>query len=121
MRKKLKNLSFVLAALAIAWGGYTWYRFAGNHEARTAACFSQGAAILQSGTEPDYLFRGQFADLQSLVEQSLVARAEMLAVASQLAGATQQSRPDHTESRYRKLPRHARGALRHRQCVRVCR
>ena len=87
MRKKLKNLSFVLAAVAIAWGGYTWYRFAENHEVRTAACFTQVAAILESGADPNALFRVQFADLQFLVERSLVARAEMLAVASQLAGA----------------------------------
>lgn len=84
--KKLRKFGIVATILVIAWGGYTWYRIEKNEETRMFACFEQIAETLDGGTDPDAVFQSQLADLQSLVERSLVARSEMLVVANRLSG-----------------------------------
>jgi len=84
MREILKKTGIVVAIVAIAIGGYNWFRIEANEKARMQACFEQVGNILEGGANPDTVFLSQFESLQSLVERSLVARSEMLVVSNRL-------------------------------------
>ena len=71
-------------AVALVTGGISWIRLSINQAAREAACFDELAAVLESGADPEQLFKRRLAELQSLVERSLVARSEMLVVSNRL-------------------------------------
>ncbi len=70
--------------VALVTGGFSWLRMSMNQAAREAACFDELTAVLASGVDPERLFEQRLADLQSLVERSLVARSEMLVVSNRL-------------------------------------
>jgi hypothetical protein len=76
------GLGFVI--VASVWSAYTYNRITGNQAERDAACYAQLAAVIGSGPSPELLFQDEFAELQLLVEKSLVARAEMLQVSNRL-------------------------------------
>ncbi len=75
-------LAFVL--VASVWSVYTYVRISGNIEERETACFDQLTVVAESGAAPEVLLQKKLGELQSLVEQSLVARAEMLEIANRL-------------------------------------
>ena len=71
----------VVAAAAIALNAW---RLSINDTRRATACYEQLGETLQSGVDPVEVFNGKLADLQLLVEQSLVARSEMLLISRRL-------------------------------------
>ena len=73
-----------LVVVASIWSAYTYVRISGNLEEREAACFDTLARVLDAGAAPELVFQEDFENLLVLVEQSLVARSEMLEVANRL-------------------------------------
>lgn len=81
----MKRSVIVTAAVAvIAIAGIYFVRISLNDEERASACYEQLAATLDSSVAPAEVFQNRFSRLQLLVEQSLVARSEMLVVANRL-------------------------------------
>jgi len=81
----MKRSVIVIAAVAaIAVVGTYYVRIALNKEKRASACYEQLAATLDKGAAPTEIFQDRLSLLQLLVEQSLVARSEMLAVSNRL-------------------------------------
>ena len=78
------KLSLGFVVIASGWSAYTYIRITGNEAERDAACFDQLAVAIESGAAPEVLFQDKLSELQLLVEQSLVARAEMLQIANRL-------------------------------------
>jgi hypothetical protein len=76
------GLAFVL--IAGAWSAYTFVRISNNLTEREVACFDNLAQLLDTGANPELLYQEELINLQTLVEQSLVARAEMLSIANRL-------------------------------------
>jgi hypothetical protein len=66
------------------WSAYTYLRISDRVEEQQVACFDALADKLGSGVLPELLFQDDFENLQLLVEQSLVARAEMLEISNRL-------------------------------------
>jgi len=83
-KRQIKQLSIVLVVFAGAYSAYTYFRILDNEAEREAACFGQLAQVLESGADPSLIFQKEFDHLQSLVEQSLVARSVMLEVSNRL-------------------------------------
>ena len=81
----MKRSIIVTAAVAvIALVGIYFVRLSLNEEKRASACYEQLAATLDSGVDPAEVFQNRLSHLQLLVEQSLVARSEMLVVSNRL-------------------------------------
>ena len=78
------KIGLVLVLVSSVWAGYTYVRISGNLAERESACFKQLTTIVESGIAPEELFQQKLGRLQSLVEQSLVARTEMLEIANRL-------------------------------------
>ena len=83
MKRSFKVTAVVLGAV-VAVIGINALRLSMNDAKRTSACYEQLAVTLDSGVNPAEIFQQKLADLQLLVEQSLVARAEMLVVSNRL-------------------------------------
>jgi hypothetical protein len=66
------------------WSAYSYLRISTKVEEQQVACFDALADKLSSGVLPELLFQEDFENLQLLVEQSLVARAEMLEISNRL-------------------------------------
>jgi hypothetical protein len=83
MRRALSvGLGFLI--VSGVWSAYTYVRINSNLTDREIACFDELAVLLDTGADPELLFIDELSTLQTLVEQSLVARAEMLAIANRL-------------------------------------
>jgi hypothetical protein len=83
----MKRFATVIAVLAVvvAIGAGTYrVRISMNEEDRATTCYEQLADTLESGIDPTVIFQQKLTGLQSLVEQSLVARSEMLVVSNRL-------------------------------------
>ena len=80
----IKTLSIGLVIVASVYSAYTYFRISINQAEREIACFEEIAQILENGVTPGLIFQKEFDKLQLLVEQSLVARSEMLEVSNRL-------------------------------------
>ncbi|NNK83040.1 MAG: Poxvirus G6 [Flavobacteriaceae bacterium] len=83
-KSKILKISYILIAVIILSGIYTYYRINKNQLERETLCFDELANKLERGITPQDIFNEDFEELQKLVEYSLVARTEMLEVASRL-------------------------------------
>ena len=83
-KSKILKISYILVAVIILAGIYTYYKINKNQKEREIVCFDELAKKLDNGIEPQDIFDEDFQELQKLVEYSLVARTEMLEVASRL-------------------------------------
>ena len=82
--KRLITITAGIAIVAIAAIALNAVRLSINDSQRATACYEQLGETLESGVDPVEIFNRQLADLQLLVEQSLVARSEMLAISRRL-------------------------------------
>ena len=82
--KRSVKVTVAVTAAAVAAIGIYMARVSSNTVERTSACYEQLAATLDSGVDPSKIFQQKLSNLQLLVEQSLVARSEMLVVANRL-------------------------------------
>lgn len=82
--KRSVKVTVVVAAAAVAAVSIYMARISSNTTERTSACYEQLAVTLDSGVDPSEIFQQRLSNLQLLVEQSLVARSEMLVVANRL-------------------------------------
>ena len=80
----LKVLAFWFLGIAVAYSGYTYFRISGVLTEKETACFDGLAEALERGVPPGQLYQADYDRLQLLVEQSLVARSEMLVVSNRL-------------------------------------
>ena len=78
------RLAVGLVVVAGAWSAYSYWRISNKVEEQQVACFDALAERLSSGVSPQLIFRDDMDELQLLVEQSLVARTEMLEVSNRL-------------------------------------
>ena len=83
-KANILKLAVGLVVVASVWSAYTYLRISTNVEEQQVACFDALANKLSNGVLPELLFKEDFENLQLLVEQSLVARAEMLEVSNRL-------------------------------------
>ena len=87
MKRRVKIPLALTAASAMATIG--WYlHIAGNIQQQQSACFAELAEVLERGADHQTVFNTELERLQLLVEQSLVARAEMLAISQRLKANT---------------------------------
>jgi len=84
MKRSVTVTVAVVVAAAVAAVGIYKTRLSMKDTQRTSACYEQLAVTLEDGIDPMQVYRGKLGDLQTLVEQSLVARAEMLVVSNRL-------------------------------------
>lgn len=83
----MKRLAMLIAALAVIVAvGASIYRvrITNNDEERASACYERLAKTLETAADPALVFQQELTELQLLVEQSLVARSEMLVVSNRL-------------------------------------
>ena len=78
------KLAVVIVAVSALWLTYSGLRISSHLEELEVACFDELARQLDGGASPELIFQEDFEKLQLLVEQSLVARAEMLQIANRL-------------------------------------
>ena len=83
-KANILKLAVGLVVVASVWSAYTYLRISTKVEEQQVACFDALADKLSSGVLPELLFQEDFENLLLLVEQSLVARAEMLEVSNRL-------------------------------------
>jgi len=83
-KKNIYRISFTLLAMVLVAIAYTFIKINSNKKKREIVCFEELANKLENGVKPDEIFIEDFEELQKLVEYSLVARTEMLEVASRL-------------------------------------
>ena len=83
-KRRVLSVGLGLLIVAGVWSAYTYVRISSNLTEREVACFDELAVLLDTGADPELLFLDELSTLQTLVEQSLVARAEMLAIANRL-------------------------------------
>ena len=62
----------------------TYFYISSNIEQQELACFDALAEVLDAGADPEQVYAAELGRLQTLVEQSLVARSQMLEVANRL-------------------------------------
>jgi hypothetical protein len=84
MKRSVIIRTAIVAAAAIAVVGIYKVRLSMKDAERASDCYAQLGEVLQSGVDPTRIYQQRFADLQLLVEQSLVARTEMLVVSNRL-------------------------------------
>lgn len=80
----LKVLAIWVIGGAVLYSSYTYYRISSNLAERETTCFDELAQALAGGVAPDLIFQADYDRLQLLVEQSLVARSQMLEVSNRL-------------------------------------
>jgi peptidoglycan/LPS O-acetylase OafA/YrhL len=80
----LKMFGIWFLGIAVAYSGYTYFRISGDLVEKEMACFDGLAEALDRGVPPELLYQTDYDRLQLLVEQSLVARSEMLVVSNRL-------------------------------------
>ena len=83
-KNNLVKLVIGLVAVTAAWLTYNGFRISGHMDELEVACFDELARQLDGGASPELIFQEDFGKLQLLVEQSLVARAEMLQISNRL-------------------------------------
>ena len=83
-KANILKLAVGLAVVAGVLSAYAYWRITIKVEEQQVACFDALAEKLSDGVLPELLFQEDLDKLQLLVEQSLVARAEMLGVANRL-------------------------------------
>ena len=83
-KANIVKLAIGLVAVTAVWLTYNGFRISSHMEELEVACFDELARQLDAGTPPELIFREDFEKLQLLVEQSLVARTEMLEVSNRL-------------------------------------
>jgi len=84
MKRSVTVTVAVVVVAAVTATGIYKARLSMKDAERTVACYEQLAVTLESGVDPAQLYQERLGDLQTLVEQSLVARAEMLVVSNRL-------------------------------------
>lgn len=62
----------------------TYFHISANIEEQELACFDALAEVLDAGADPEHVYAIELGRLQSLVEQSLVVRSQMLEIANRL-------------------------------------
>lgn len=83
-KANILKLALGLVVVAGVLSAYAYWRITIKVEEQQIACFDTLADKLNSGVLPELIFQEDLDKLQLLVEQSLVARAEMLEVANRL-------------------------------------
>lgn len=83
-KSRIKKISLGILALILAYAAYAFIDMATDLKEKETACFEQLTLKLVDGASADSIFQQDFEELQLLVEQSLVARSQMLEVASRL-------------------------------------
>lgn len=83
-RKQVIKVVTGLVVIVAVLSAYTYIRIEANEAKREMQCFDALAQVLDDGTAPELVFQEDFDRLQLLVEQSLVARSEMLEIANRL-------------------------------------
>jgi len=83
-KANIVKLAVGLVVVTGAWLTYSGLRISSHLEELEVACFDELARQLDGGASPELIFQEDFEKLQLLVEQSLVARAEMLQIANRL-------------------------------------
>ncbi len=76
-----------VAGLLIVTGlasAITYFYISSNIEEQELACFDAIAEVLHAGADPEKVYASELERLQSLVEQSLVVRSQMLEIANRL-------------------------------------
>lgn len=85
MRKDLiKKSGLGLIFFILVFSCYTYYKITKRQTERETMCFAELLKKIENGFDPEQLFQNDFEKLQVLVEFSLVARSEMLAVSNRL-------------------------------------
>ena len=83
-RTQLRKVGIGLLIVASVYSVYTYFRISLTQAERESACFVAIANEIENGAIPELLFQTEFDKLQFRVEQSLVARSEMLEVSNRL-------------------------------------
>jgi len=83
-KANILKLAAGLVVVASVWSAYTYLRISNKVEEQQVACFDALADKLNIGVSPELIFQEDLDNLQLLVEQSLVARAEMLEISNRL-------------------------------------
>ena len=82
--RDLRVLGIWLIGAALVYSAYTYVRITKTVSEAQAACFDNLGQKLAGEVAPEHLFQQEYNRLQTLVEQSLVARAEMLDIWNRL-------------------------------------
>lgn len=82
--RDLRVLGVWLIGAAIVYSAYTYVRITNSLDATETACFENLREKLAGEIVPEQLFQQEYSRLQTLVEHSLVARAEMLNIWNRL-------------------------------------
>ncbi len=81
---RLRKLLLVIVAVALVVIGIFYFRVTKELRTRAEKCLASIRLQLEQGISPDSIYLREYEELQSLVEYSLVARAEMLKIAAGL-------------------------------------
>lgn len=84
MKRSVTITAAAVIVLTVASIGIYKMRLSMKDAERASACYAQLGETLESGVDPARIYQEKLSDLQTLVEQSLVARSEMLVVANRL-------------------------------------
>ncbi|MDH5456697.1 MAG: hypothetical protein OEY37_11530, partial [Gammaproteobacteria bacterium] len=84
MKRSVTLSALAAVVVAVAVVGIYQVRLSMKDAERAEACYAQLGKVLQSGVDPTIIYQQKLGELQTLVEQSLVARSEMLVVANRL-------------------------------------
>ncbi len=84
MKRSVTITAAAVIVLTVASIGIYKMRLSMKDAERASACYAQLGETLESGVDPARIYQEKLNDLQTLVEQSLVARSEMLVVANRL-------------------------------------
>jgi hypothetical protein len=84
MKRSVTITAAAVIVLAVAVVGIYKMRLSMKDAERASACYAQLGETLASGVDPALIYQDRLSDLQTLVEQSLVARSEMLVVSNRL-------------------------------------
>ncbi len=84
MKRSVTLSALAAVVVAVVVVGIYQVRLSMKDADRAEACYAQLGKVLQSGVDPTIVYQQKLGELQTLVEQSLVARSEMLVVANRL-------------------------------------
>ena len=84
MKRVIIRVVAAMLALAALASAVTYTYIASNIEEQELACFDALAEVLNTGADPEQVYATELERLQSLVEQSLVVRSQMLEIANRL-------------------------------------
>ncbi len=84
MKRVIVRVAAAMLVIAGLASAVVYFYISSNIEEQELACFDALAEVLDAGADPEQVYAAELGRLQSLVEQSLVVRSQMLEIANRL-------------------------------------